>query len=83
MTSPTTKIIVYLAFVRDDEGELQPAFEAREAQTEAAAKQQAKLLWSSGKYAGTIAWARSADLINGEFGEPEVLFSQGEIPEME
>lgn len=78
-----TKLIVYLAFIRDEEGELQPAFEAREAQSEAAAKQQARILWSSGKYAGAVAWWRSADLVNGEFGEPVVLFSQGEVPEME
>lgn len=82
MTTPT-KLIVYLAFVRDEEGELQPAFEAREAQSEGAAKQQARLLWSSGQYAGVLAWVRSADLILGEFGEPEVLFQEGETPEME
>jgi len=62
---------------------LQPAFEAREAQSEAAAKQQARILWSSGKYAGVIAWWRSADLANGEFGEPVVLFAEGDVPEME
>lgn len=78
-----TKLIVYLAFVRDEEGELQPAFEAREAQSESTAKQQAAMLWGSGKYAGAIAWWRSADLVNGEFGEPVVLFQQGEVPEMD
>ena len=78
-----TKLIVYLAFVRDEEGELQPAFEPREAQSEAAAKQQARILWSTGKYAGAIAWWRSADLVNGEFGPPEILFSEGEVPDME
>jgi hypothetical protein len=78
-----TKLIVYLAFARDEEGELQPAFEAREAQSEDAAKQQARLLWSSGKYAGVLAWWRSADLVNGEFGEPVVLFKEGDVPEME
>ena len=78
-----TKLIVYLAFVRDEEGELQPAFEPREAQSESAAKQQARILWSTGKYAGAIAWWRSADLVNGEFGPPEILFSEGEVPDME
>jgi hypothetical protein len=81
--SPPTKLIVYLAFVRDDEGELQPAFEAREAQSEATAKQQAQIAWGSGKYAGAIAWWRSADLANGEFGDPVILFQAGEVPEME
>jgi hypothetical protein len=78
-----TKLIVYLAFVRDEEGEVQPAFEPREAQSEAAAKQQARTLWATGKYAGAIAWWRSADLVNGEFGSPEILFSEGEVPDME
>ncbi|WEK06100.1 MAG: hypothetical protein P0Y65_07555 [Candidatus Devosia phytovorans] len=77
-----TKLIVYLAFVRDEEGELQPAFEAREAQNEAAAKQQARILWSSGKYAGALAWWRSADLANGDFGDPVILFQEGEVPDM-
>ncbi len=78
-----TKLIVYLAFVHDEEGELQPAFDAREAQSEDQAKQQARMLWSSGKYAGAIAWWRSADLVNGEFGDPVTIFSEGEVPEME
>ena len=85
MSAPVvpTKLIVYVAFVRDEEGELQPAFDAREAQSEAGAKQQVRLLWSSGKYAGALAWWRSADLQNGEFGDPVVLFQEGEVPEME
>ncbi|MFD1251806.1 hypothetical protein DEVEQU_01699 [Devosia equisanguinis] len=82
-TDAPTKLIVYVAFVRDEEGELQPAFSAREAQSESTATQQARMLWSSGKYAGVLAWWRSADLVNGEFGEPVVLFQQGEVPEME
>jgi hypothetical protein len=78
-----TKLIVYLAFVKDEEGELRPAFDPREAQSEGAAKQQARILWSSGKYAGALAWWRSADLVNGEFGDPVVIFQEGEVPEME
>jgi hypothetical protein len=83
-TQPTpTKLIVYLAFVKDEEGELRPAFDPREAQSEGAAKQQARILWSSGKYAGALAWWRSADLVNGEFGDPVVIFQDGDVPEME
>lgn len=70
-------------FCRDEEGDLQPAFEAREGQSEQQAKQQARLLRSSGEYAGVIAWWRSADLANGEFGEPVILFQEGEVPQME
>jgi len=83
LSATPTKLIVYVAFVRDEEGELQPAFEAREAQSEAAAKQQARILSSSGKYAGVIAWWRSADLQNGEFGDPVVLFQEGDLPDLE
>lgn len=78
-----TKLIVVLAFVRDEEGELRPAFEPREMQNEGQAKQQARLLAATGQYEGVIAWWRSADLVNGEFGEPVVLFQHGERPEME
>lgn len=78
-----TRLIVWLAFLRDEEGELQPAFQAREAQSEAQATQQARLHWASGNYAGVIAWWRPADLANGEFGEPVILFQEGSLPDME
>lgn len=78
-----TKLIVCLAFVRDEEGELRPAFEPREAQSEGAAKQQARLLWSSGKYAGVLSWWRAADMVNGDFGDPVVLFQEGDVPDMD
>lgn len=78
-----TRLIVVLAFVRDDEGELQPAFEPREVQSEDKAKQDARVLASSGAYAGVIAWSRSADLVNGVFGDPVVLHQWGEIPDMD
>jgi hypothetical protein len=78
-----TKLIVLLAFVRDEEGELQPAFEPREVQSEEKAKMDARRMAALGTYEGVIAWSRSADLINGEFGDPVVLFEHGNIPEME
>ncbi|ODT80589.1 MAG: hypothetical protein ABS76_15540 [Pelagibacterium sp. SCN 64-44] len=78
-----TKIIALMAFVRDEEGELRPAFDAREMQSEGAAKMQARLLAASENYEGVIAWWRSADLTNGEFGEPVTIFEWGELPEME
>ena len=78
-----TKLIVLLAFVRDEEGELQPAFEPREIQSEEKAKMDARRMAALGTYEGVIAWSRSADLVNGEFGEPVVLFEHGNIPEME
>lgn len=78
-----TKLIVLAAFARDEEGELRPAFEPREMQSEDTAKIQARLLASSGKYEGVLAWWRSADLVNGEFGEPVILHEWGQVPEME
>ena len=33
-------------------------------------------------YAGVTTRSRTADLINGEFGEPVVLFAHGDVPEM-
>lgn len=82
-TTTPQKLIVVLAFVRDEEGELQPAFEPREVQSEDKAKQDARILAASGSYAGVIAWWRSADLVNGEFGDPVVLHQWGDIPEMD
>jgi len=78
-----TKLIVLLAFVRDEEGELQPALEPREIQSEEKAKMDAKRMAALGTYEGVIAWSRSADLVNGEFGDPVVLFEHGNIPEIE
>lgn len=82
MATPT-KLIVLLAFLRDDEGELQPAFEPREMQSEERARHEARMMAATGKYAGVIAWARSAQPDIGEYGPPEVLFQHGETPEME
>lgn len=78
-----TKLIVAMAFVRDEEGELQPAFDPREMQSEERAAREARLWAGIGQYAGTLAWSRSADLTNGVFGDPEVLFQWGAIPDME
>lgn len=82
-TDTPTKLIVLLAFARDEEGELQPAFEARECQSEGQAKQQARILASTRKYEGVLAWWRSADLTNGEFGEPVEIYRWGDVPDME
>lgn len=76
-------LVVLLAFVRDEEGELQPAFEARELPSEDKARMDGRRMAAQGTYAGVIAWSRSADLVNGEFGEPVVLFQHGDVPTME
>lgn len=82
MTTPT-RLIVLMAFAAGDDGELVPAFEPREMQSEDRAKHEARLMWASGRYAGVIAWSREAHPDVGEYGAPEVLFQAGETPEME
>ncbi|KRA53112.1 hypothetical protein [Devosia sp. Root635] len=76
-------LVVLLAFVRDEEGELQPAFEAREAPSADKARMDGRRMAAQGTYAGVIAWSRTADLVNGEFGDPVVLFEHGDVPQME
>ena len=80
MTTPT-KLIVLVAFDRDEEGELQPAFEPREMPDERRARQVA--LEMKERHAGVIAWARNADPALGEFGPPDVLAVYGDVPDME
>lgn len=75
------RLIVVMAFDRDGEGELQPAFEPREMQSEEQARARARLLALD--HAGVIAWARDAHPDTGDYGEPEVLFQSGDVPEME
>lgn len=77
----STTLVVFMAFERDEEGELRPAFEAQQMPSEHAAVNRAKLMAHS--YAGVIAWKRTARPDEGEFGEPEVLWQAGDVPEME
>ena len=79
--APPTKLIVLLAFYRGEDGELMPSFEAREMQDEATAIRIAKDM--ARRHVGVITWSRTADLINGEFGAPVVLFQHGDVPELE
>ena len=76
-------LVVLSAFVRDEEGELRPAFEPRELPSADKAKMDARRMAAQGTYAGVISWSRTADLVNGEFGDPVVLFQHGEVPDME
>lgn len=80
-TAQPQKLIVLLAFDKGEGGELIPAFEAREMRDEGTAVRTAKEL--ARRHVGVITWSRSADLVNGEFGEPVVLFQHGDVPEME
>jgi len=85
-TRETTKatpvqLIVLLAFTRNEEGDVVPAMEPREMRDASTAIRTAKQI--AGDYVGVIAWSRSADLVNGEFGEPVTLISIGDVPDME
>lgn len=80
MTSKA-KLIVLAAFDKNDEGELVPAFEARQIDTEERAVREAKILAT--RHVGVIAWSRDADPVHGEYGPPVVLFQHGDIPDME
>lgn len=76
-----SQLIVLMAFDRDDEGVLQPAFEAREMPDERRAVTAAKLL--SHQHVGVITWRREANPAIGEFGPPEILFQDGDVPDLD
>jgi len=75
------KLIVVMAFDRDEEGEIQTVFGPAEQQSEERAIRTAQALAS--KHAGVIAWAREANPAMGEYGEPVTLFMAGDVPDME
>lgn len=79
--APPAKLIVVMAFEDDGEGDLRPAFDPREFQSEDRAAREAKAL--AGTYPAVIAWSREAKPDIGEYGEPLVLFSYGPVPDME
>ncbi len=75
------RLIVVMAFSRSHEGELVPAFEAMQFEVEDRAIRSARNL--AGKHVGVMAWAREAPPDTGEYGQPNVLFQSGEVPDME
>lgn len=79
--SAKTKLIVLMAFDSTEDGELLPAFEAREMPDERRAVATAKEL--ARRHAGVIAWKRDADPAAGEFGPSEELYRAGEIPDLD
>ncbi|MBN9307220.1 MAG: hypothetical protein BGO82_07795 [Devosia sp. 67-54] len=75
------RLVVLVAFDRDDGGTLRPAFEPREMPDERRAIAAARML--SHAHAGVVAWARDANVAEGEYGPPEVLYQAGDVPEMD
>ena len=87
MSDPTApkqtfpKLIVVIAFDRDESGDLQPSGDPVEFQTEERAIRTARQL--AEKHPGVIAWSREARPDIGEYGEPTELFRHGDVPDME
>ncbi|RUZ25239.1 MULTISPECIES: hypothetical protein [unclassified Mesorhizobium] len=80
-THAKPKLIVVVAFDRDDDGELFTAYGPTDQQSEDRAIRTAKGL--SAGHAGVIAWSRDADPALGDYGPPTTLFVSGEVPDME
>jgi len=79
--SEPTHLIVVMAFNRNPDGTLRPAFDPVMFDNERQAERAAKEIRH--KHAGIIAWSRKADMGLGEYGEPVEIFRFGEIPELE
>ena len=75
------KLIIMLSFVRSEEGDIVPFGEAMEMRYEAQAIRAAQAIAS--QRAGVIVRTRTADLVNGDFGDPVTLFKHGQVPDME
>ena len=75
------KLIVVLAFDRGEDGELGPAFDPIQFDSEERAVRQAKAI--AGNHTGVIAWSREANPDIGEYGRPTTLFVKGDVPDME
>lgn len=75
------KLIVLAAFNKSEEGELVPAFDPWQVDTEDRAKREGRLI--ADQHVGVVAWSREADPAIGEYGPPVVIFQSGEVPELE
>jgi hypothetical protein len=75
------KLVVLMAFDRNEEGALQPAFEPRQMPDERRAIQSAKEMAT--RHAGVIAWSRSADARIGDYGPPVELYRAGDVPDLD
>lgn len=75
------KLIVLVAFVKNNYGELIPAFDPRQVDSVDHARRDARLM--AGQYVGVVVWSREADPSIGEYGPPTIIFHSGEVPELE
>ncbi|MER9713307.1 hypothetical protein NKJ13_24115 [Mesorhizobium sp. M0174] len=75
------KLIVVVAFDRGEDGELFTAYGPTDQQSEDRAIRTAKALASN--HVGVIARSRDANAALGDYGPPTVLFTNGDVPDME
>ncbi len=74
-------LIVVVAFKRTDDGQLVPAYDPMQFDTEDDAIRMARTL--AGSCAGVLAWSREADPDTGPYGQPTILFQSGDVADME
>jgi hypothetical protein len=74
----STRLIVVMALDLADNGELVPAFDAMQFDSEDRAIRIARDL--SNKHHGVLAWSREAQPDTGEYGPLGILFQSGEVP---
>ena len=79
--APPQTLFVQWAFDKNDEGDVVPAYDPREMPDERRAIAAAKL--AAATHLAAIAWKRSVRPDRGEFGEPEVLFQHGPVPDLD
>lgn len=79
--APPSVLIVVWAFEKGEDGEMVPAWEPREMPDERRAIAAAKL--AAATHEAAIAWKRMVRPDRGEFGEPEVLFTHGPVPDLD
>jgi len=70
-----------MAFDHDEDVTLQPAFEPREMPDERRAVNAAREM--AKRHAGAITWRREANRAVGEYGQPEILYLAGEVPDLD
>ena len=75
------KLIVVMAFDKDDDGNLFTAFGPADQRTEERAVTLARSL--ADQHAGVIAWSPHANPDLGEYGAPTTLYTAGDVPDME
>jgi len=76
----TMRLIVVDAFSRADNGELVPAYNPIQFNTEEDAVRMARYL--AAQHAGVLAWSFDEQSGTGEYGPPTVLFQSGTVPDL-